>query len=92
MTKEEAIDYIIPAIKNYWNDKICDDIIKTLAQEPCEDGISRKWIKEAIHNFYKGLNHIPTEEDIQRYIEVAPSVNSSQRQAESEVINENRNN
>lgn len=141
MTKDEAIDYIIPAIKNYWNDKICDNIIKALAQEPCKDAelefvqphkkipvnleicddaisrqaaidglnsingtseldkafevienltpvqpkqetvskesydaISRKWIKEAIHNFYKGLNHIPTEEDIQRYIEVAPPV------------------
>ena len=36
MTKEEAIDYIIPAIKNYWNDKICDNIIKALAQEPCK--------------------------------------------------------
>lgn len=33
MTKEEAITYIIPAIKNYWNDKICDDIIKALKQE-----------------------------------------------------------
>lgn len=47
MTKKEAIDYIIPAIKNYWNDKICDDIIKTLAQDPSKDAISRKWIKEA---------------------------------------------
>lgn len=33
MTKEEAITYIIPAIKKYWNDKICDDIIKALKQE-----------------------------------------------------------
>lgn len=44
-------------------------------QIECGDTISRKWIKEAIHNFYQGLNHVPTEEDIQRYIEVAPSVN-----------------
>lgn len=34
MTKEEAIDYIIPAIKNYWNDKICDEIIEVLEQKP----------------------------------------------------------
>ena len=35
--------------------------------------ISREWIKTAIHNFYYGLNHTPTEEDIQAYIDVAPS-------------------
>ena len=49
-------------------------IIKALEQEPCEDAISRKWLKNAIHNFYKGLIHTPTEEDIQAYIYVAPSV------------------
>ena len=45
-------------------------------QEPCEDCISRGWLKTAIHNFYHGLKHIPTEEDIQAYIDAAPSVNS----------------
>jgi hypothetical protein len=40
----------------------------------CEDCVSRKWLKNAIHNFYKGLIHTPTEEDIQAYIDVAPSV------------------
>ena len=35
--------------------------------------ISSKWLKTAIHNFYKGLNHTPTEEDIQAYIDAAPS-------------------
>lgn len=34
--------------------------------------ISSKWLKTAIHNFYKGLNHTPTEEDIQAYIDAAP--------------------
>lgn len=38
------------------------------------DLISRKFLQTAIHNFFNGLNHAPTEEDIQRYIEVAPSV------------------
>lgn len=85
MTKEEAIDYIIPAIKKYWNDKICDDIIKALEQEPCEDAISRKWLKDAIHNFYKGLRHTPTEEDIQRYIEVAPSFQPKQKVCEDAI-------
>lgn len=37
------------------------------------DVISRAWLKEAIHNFFNGLTHEVTEEDIQRYIEVAPS-------------------
>lgn len=38
------------------------------------DLISREFLQTAIHNFFNGLNHTPTEEDIQRYIEVAPSV------------------
>lgn len=37
------------------------------------DLISRAWLKEAIHNFFNGLTHEVTEEDIQRYIDVAPS-------------------
>ena len=37
------------------------------------DLISREWLQTAFHNFFNGLNHTPTEEDIQRYIEVAPS-------------------
>ena len=38
------------------------------------DLISREFLQTAIHNFFKGLKHTPTEEDIQRYIEVAPPV------------------
>lgn len=45
----------------------------------CEDAISRAWLKEAIHNFYYGLKHTPTEEDIQAYIDVAPSVTPKQK-------------
>ena len=37
------------------------------------DLISREFLQTAFHNFFNGLNHTPTEEDIQRYIEVAPS-------------------
>lgn len=40
------------------------------------DLISREWLKTAIHNFYYGLNHIPAEEDIQAYIDAAPSVST----------------
>ena len=38
-----------------------------------EDCISREWTKTAIHNFFQGLIHRVTEEDIQRYLDVAPS-------------------
>lgn len=48
-------------------------------QGSCEDCVSREWLKTAIHNFYHGLKHIPTEEDIQAYIDVAPSVNPHTR-------------
>ena len=41
-----------------------------------EDAISREWLKTAIHNFYYGLKHTPTEEDIQAYIDAAPSVST----------------
>lgn len=44
-----------------------------------EDAISREWLKTAIHNFYYGLKHTPTEEDIQAYIDAAPSVSYSEK-------------
>lgn len=52
----------------------------TCSEKPnnCEDAISRAWLKEAIHNFYYGLKHTPTEEDIQAYIDAAPSVTPKQ--------------
>lgn len=36
--------------------------------------ISREWLKTAIHNFFYELTHIPEEEDIQAYIDVAPVI------------------
>ena len=50
--------------------------ITALSQELCTDAISREWLKTAIHNFYYGLKHTPTEEDIQAYIDAAPSVSA----------------
>lgn len=77
MTREEA-SFILANIDR----RVCDDeliealemAIKALEQEPSGDLISREWLKTAIHNFYYGLKHTPTEEDIQAYIDVAPSV------------------
>lgn len=44
MTKEEAVNkWIIPAIRNTWNDKKCEEIIKVIKSEPCED--KRLYIK-----------------------------------------------
>ena len=78
MTKEEAIRRLKEAKGTiqpfqYVNEAI-DYVVKALEQEPCENCVSRDWLKIAIHNFYQGLKHIPTEEDIQAYIDVAPSV------------------
>jgi len=43
MTREEAINkWIIPAIRNTWNHKKCQEILKALAQEFCEEAISRQ--------------------------------------------------
>ena len=42
MTREEAINkWVMPAIKNTWNEKKCGEIIEALGQERCEDAISR---------------------------------------------------
>jgi hypothetical protein len=78
MTNEEAIKELKIIREDYWDEyedpmPALDMAIKALEQQPCEDAISRKWLKTAIHNFYHGLKHTPTEEDIQAYIDVAPS-------------------
>ena len=42
MTREEAIKgWIIPAIKNTWNEKKCKEIIEALEQEPLTDAEQR---------------------------------------------------
>lgn len=74
MTREDALKVLdtIPTIGEQVD--ALEMAIEALEQEPCEDAISRAWLKESIHNFYHGLKHTPTEEDIQAYIDVAPSV------------------
>lgn len=67
MIREEAINkYIIPAIKNTWNNKTCEEIIKAMKIEPCEDCISRESIKQKLqehHDFfvnaYGGFSNLP---------------------------------
>ena len=52
MTREEAINkWIVPAIKNTWNEKKCNEILKALEQEPCEDCISRAEAINAIEEY-----------------------------------------
>lgn len=51
MTREESINkWIIPAIKNTWNEKKCNEILKVLEQEPCEDAISRQAVQIELKN------------------------------------------
>lgn len=75
MTYKENITAILECyftgFKKEIIDSACDRIV---GQEPCNDAISREWLKIAIHNFYYGLKHTPTEEDIQVYIDAAPLV------------------
>lgn len=61
-------------LRNEYNGIGCDECEVTKSQESNGEAISREWLKTAIHNFYDGLKHTPTEEDIQAYIDVAPSV------------------
>ncbi len=81
MTKEEAIDIVkCLAWHTRPNEEDIELAIKALSAEPCEDCISRAWVKEAIHNLYHYLRHTPTEEDIQEYVvDDAPSVTPKQR-------------
>ena len=74
MTRENAIDIIkCLAWHTRPNEEDIEQAIEALEQQPC-DCISRAWLKESIHNFYHGLKHTPTEEDIQAYIDAAPPV------------------
>ena len=43
MTKEEAIEmWVIPALKNTWNEKRCNEVLEALEQESCDNCISRE--------------------------------------------------
>lgn len=74
MTREEAINkWIVPAIKNTWNEKKCVEIIQVLEQEICEDCISRKSAKEIVDyyiQFYDGQFRI--NESIDKLPSVQP--------------------
>ena len=70
------------AIEKEIKEKTKDDFMALCADESSTENpnncdlISREWLKTAIHNFYYGLTHTPTEEDIQAYIDAAPSVST----------------
>ena len=81
MTKEEILQTFSDINYAYNNCSKYDTLKRMLDEltEPCDDAISRAWLKEAIHNFYYGLKHTPTEEDIQAYIDAAPPVTPKQK-------------
>lgn len=56
MNREEAIkEWIIPALKNTWNEKKNAEILKALEQEPCEDAVSRQAAKKALEDRFMEL-------------------------------------
>ena len=68
MQREEAISkWVIPAIKNTWNEKKCKEILEALEQEPILDkikgyvdhirntGMGKKKSLEFIEKFVEGL-------------------------------------
>jgi hypothetical protein len=67
MNREEAIEmWVIPALKNTWNEKKCDEILEALEQEPCDDIISRQAVLELVANYdlsmgqvVKGIHALP---------------------------------
>lgn len=81
MTKEEAINkWVIPAIKNTWNEKKCTEIVKALEQEPCADCISRQAVMDALCNkcelFHKnGEQTCLTKCESYHFLATLPSVN-----------------
>ena len=49
MTREEVIHkWVLPALKNTWNEKRCEEILKALEQDPCGDAISRQAVLDAL--------------------------------------------
>ena len=78
MDNKQAIENLQTIKEKYtWSsgaDEALDMAVQALQTQADGDLISRAWIKEAIHNFFTGLVHTPTEEDIQAYLDVAPSV------------------
>ena len=54
MTREEAIEmWVIPALKNTWNEKRCNEVLEALEQESCENCISRQAVLEQTYNWSK---------------------------------------
>lgn len=66
MTREEAIkEWIIPALKNTWNEKKNAEILKALEQEPCEDAISRAEVLDLIDSKDPDYKVIHFKEDVE---------------------------
>ena len=67
MLRKEAIEkWVIPALKNTWNEKRCNEVLEVLEQDLCDDCISRSSIKQKLqehHDFfvkaYGGFSNLP---------------------------------
>ena len=70
MNREEAIEkWVIPALKNTWNEKRCNEVLEALEQEPC-DAVNRK---AAIDACLKGLNRKEMVANIKALPSVTPA-------------------
>ena len=57
MTLDEAINkWIVPAIKNTWNEKKCKEILEALEQELCEDCISRQAVNTLVDELARAIS------------------------------------
>ena len=55
MTRVEAIyNWILPAIKNTWNEKQCEKILKALMQEPRKGYLSIDDVMSVFDDFMRG--------------------------------------
>ena len=91
MMNEELINELVRHKQEMQNDfgwnttlqTALDAAIEALKAEPCEDAVSRTWIREHLGMFLRGCRAERTyeeiAEDVEAYIDYAPPVTPKQR-------------
>lgn len=76
MNREEAIEkWVIPALKNTWNEKRCNEVLEALEQEPC-DSVSREKVLQIVRAWFD-RDAKPSE--LKNEIENLPSVTPAEK-------------
>ena len=89
MTREEAIEmWVIPALKNTWNEKRCNEVLEALEQESCENCISRQAVLEQTYNWSKDefLRVTNPFDYLHKRINSLPSVTPAEKVAHWEYV------